>query len=94
MTKFRTRILPQLLAGQKQSGKLPRPTFALAALIAFYRGERNGEVYPVQGRRRWIARFRTLWAQHRDGQLFNAGSGNVGVVGRIALAAGSDAGAD
>lgn len=48
MTKFRTRILPQLLAGQQASGKLPaRLTFALAALIAFYRGERNGEAYPV-----------------------------------------------
>ena len=70
MTKFRTRIPPQLLAGQKQSGKLPaRLTFALAALIAFYRGERNGEVYPVQDDAEWIARFQTLWAQHRDGQL-------------------------
>ena len=70
MTKFRTRILPQLLAGQKQSGKLPpRLTFALAALIAFYRGERNGEVYPIQDDAEWIARFQTLWAQHRDGQL-------------------------
>ncbi len=70
MTKFRTRILPQLLAGQKQSGKLPaRLTFALAALIAFYRGERNGEVYPVQDDAEWIERFQSLWAQHRDGQL-------------------------
>ena len=35
MTKFRTRILPQLLAGQKAKGTLPaRLTFALAALIA------------------------------------------------------------
>lgn len=70
MTKFRTRILPQLLAGQKQSGKLPaRLTFALAALIAFYRGERNGEAYPVQDDAEWIERFQSLWAQHRDGQL-------------------------
>ncbi|MDM8054594.1 tagaturonate reductase [Klebsiella aerogenes] len=70
MTKFRTRILPQLLAGQKQSGKLPaRLTFAMAALIAFYRGERNGEVYPVQDDAEWIERFQSLWAQHRDGQL-------------------------
>ena len=70
MTKFRTRILPQLLAGQKQSGKLPaRLTFALAALIAFYRGERNGVVYPVQDDAEWIERFQSLWAQHRDGQL-------------------------
>lgn len=46
MTKYRTRILPQLLAGQKAHGALPpRLTFALAALIAFYRGERDGESY-------------------------------------------------
>ena len=70
MTKFRTRILPQLLAGQKQSGKLPaRLTFALAALIAFYRGERNGETWPLQDDAEWIERFQSLWAQHRDGQL-------------------------
>jgi tagaturonate reductase len=44
MTKYRTRILPQLLAGQKATGKLPaRLTFALAALIAFYRAERKGK---------------------------------------------------
>lgn len=54
MTKFRTRILPQLLAGQKANGTLPaRLTFALAALIAFYRGERNGETYPVQDDAHW-----------------------------------------
>jgi len=67
MTKYRTRILPQLLAGQKASGKLPaRLTFALAALIAFYRAERNGEAYPVQDDAHWIERYQQLWAEHRD----------------------------
>lgn len=67
MTKFRTRILPQLLAGQKATGKLPaRLTFALSALIAFYRAERNGEAYPVQDDAHWIERYQQLWAQHRD----------------------------
>lgn len=67
MTKFRTRILPQLLAGQKATGKLPaRLSFALAALIAFYRAERNGETYPVQDDAHWIERYQQLWAQHRD----------------------------
>jgi tagaturonate reductase len=67
MTKFRTRILPQLLAGQKATGKLPaRLTFALAALIAFYRGERNGEAYPVQDDAHWLTSFQQLWGQHRD----------------------------
>ncbi|MGX5022045.1 tagaturonate reductase [Enterobacter sp. UPMP2060] len=70
MTKYRTRILPQLLAGQNASGQLPaRLTFALAALIAFYRGERNGENYPVQDDAFWLERYQLLWAQHRDQQL-------------------------
>jgi tagaturonate reductase len=70
MTKYRTRILPQLLAGQKAGGQLPaRLTFALAALIAFYRAERNGENYPVQDDAFWLERYRQLWAQHRDQQI-------------------------
>lgn len=70
MTKYRTRILPQLLAGQKVTGQLPaRLTFALAALIAFYRAERNGDNYPVQDDASWLERYQQLWAQHRDRQL-------------------------
>lgn len=70
MTKFRTRILPQLLAGQEANGKLPaRLTFALAALIAFYRGERSGESYPVQDDAHWMTRFQQLWSQYGDRQI-------------------------
>ncbi len=73
MTKFRTRILPQLLAGQATNGKLPpRLTFALAALIAFYRAERNGEGYPVQDDAYWIERYQQLWMLHRDKQISTA----------------------
>ncbi|MDP0742427.1 hypothetical protein Q8G13_27500, partial [Klebsiella pneumoniae] len=65
-----TRLLPQRLAGQKAHGALLRRlTFALAALIAFYRGERDGESYPVQDDADWISRYQTLWARHRDGQM-------------------------
>jgi len=69
MTKFRTRILPQLLAGQQKNGVLPtRLTFALAALIAFYRGERQLGNYPLQDDAHWLERYATLWAgvKHRD----------------------------
>lgn len=70
MTKFRTRILPQLLAGQKAKGKLPeRLTFALAALIAFYQGERNGESYPLQDDAHWLERYQQLWGGVRDKQV-------------------------
>ncbi|MEW5561052.1 tagaturonate reductase [Enterobacter asburiae] len=73
MTKFRTRILPQLLAGQATNGKLPpRLTFALAALIAFYRAERHGEGYPVQDDAYWIERYQQLWMLHRDKQISTA----------------------
>lgn len=62
MTKFRTRILPQLLAYQQQQGKLPpRLTFALAALIAFYRGERDSQSYPLQDDAHWLELYSTLW---------------------------------
>ncbi|ELY3758550.1 tagaturonate reductase [Cronobacter universalis] len=67
MTKFRTRILPQLLAGQAQKGALPpRLTFALASLIAFYRGERSGESYPLQDDAHWLARYQQLWTNLGD----------------------------
>ncbi|MEY8709165.1 tagaturonate reductase [Mangrovibacter phragmitis] len=70
MTKFRTRILPQLLAGQATTGKLPaRLTFALAALIAFYQGERNGETYPLQDDAHWLERYQQLWGGVRDKQV-------------------------
>ncbi|RBP57259.1 tagaturonate reductase [Brenneria salicis ATCC 15712 = DSM 30166] len=62
MTKFRTRILPQLLTYRQRRGDLPpRLTFALAALITFYRGERHGESYPLQDDVRWLERYGALW---------------------------------
>lgn len=62
MTKFRTRLLPQLLKSQQNSGIWPaRLTFALAALLAFYRGERHGETYALQDDARWLQRFSELW---------------------------------
>ncbi|CNH00614.1 altronate oxidoreductase [Yersinia thracica] len=70
MTKFRTRILPQLLTYQQQQGKLPpRLTFALAALIAFYRGERDGQAYPLQDDAHWLERYSTLWNGVKNGDI-------------------------
>nr|WP_024965796.1 tagaturonate reductase [Pantoea sp. IMH] len=70
MTKYRTRILPQLLASQKKYQILPpRLTFALAALLAFYRGERQGEIYPLQDDAHWLSRFSGLWGSVRSGEI-------------------------
>ncbi|OOC13257.1 altronate oxidoreductase [Dickeya dadantii] len=83
MTKFRTRILPQLLTYRERHGALPkRLTFALAALIAFYRGERNGDSYPLQDDAHWLERYEVLWGGVRAGttslaQVVNAVLGDA-----------------
>ncbi|MEW5189929.1 tagaturonate reductase, partial [Citrobacter freundii] len=61
MTKFRTRILPQLLTGEPDGRWPVRLTFALAALLAFYRAERNGERYPIQDDEQWVSLYASLW---------------------------------
>ncbi|KAA9000644.1 tagaturonate reductase [Affinibrenneria salicis] len=66
MAKYRSRILPQLLAEQAATGRLPRRlTFSLAALIAFYRGERAGASYPLQDDAFWLRHFQAFWAGAR-----------------------------
>ncbi|EKN3363257.1 tagaturonate reductase [Yersinia ruckeri] len=70
MTKFRTRILPQLLAFQQQKGMLPpRLTLALAALIVFYRGERQGGAYPLQDDAHWLEMYSRLWSGVKQGEM-------------------------
>lgn len=70
MTKFRTRLLPQLLHYQQQQGGLPpRLSFALAALLAFYRGEREGHPYPLQDDQPWLDAYARLWPSVERGEL-------------------------
>lgn len=70
MTKYRTRILPQLVEYQQQYSKLPiNLTFALAALIAFYQGKRGDEVTPLQDDEIWLTRFAELWSKQQQGQI-------------------------
>ncbi len=70
MTKFRTRLLPQLLGYQQQQGGLPpRLSFALAALLAFYRGKRDGEAYPLQDDQPWLDAYARLWPAVERGEL-------------------------
>ena len=69
MTKYRTRILPQLLDYHRQFQTLPtRLTFALAALIAFYRGKRNGQDIPLQDDEHWLTNYQTWWRQVESGE--------------------------
>ncbi|MGT3349552.1 tagaturonate reductase [Yersinia enterocolitica] len=70
MTKFRTRILPQLLASQRKNGVLPpRLTFAFAALLMFYRGQRDDGSYRLQDDAHWLSCFSALWQDVEAGIL-------------------------
>lgn len=67
MTKYRTRILPQLLAYQVKNQQLPKClTFSLAAMIAFYRGQRDGQPIPLQDDDWILAMYAKLWQQHSE----------------------------
>ncbi len=55
----------ELLAGQKANGTLPaRLDFRISGIDCVYRGERNGETYPVQDDAHWLERYQQLWSQH------------------------------
>lgn len=70
MTKFRTRLMAPLLSSRQQQGKWPaRLTFALAALIAFYRGESANQRWPLQDDARWLDRYQHDWRALQDDQL-------------------------
>ncbi|MFV0448352.1 MAG: tagaturonate reductase [Vibrio sp.] len=69
MTKFKTRILPQLLTYQKTNNQIPRYlSFALAALITFYRGEREDGSYPLNDDQPWLDLFASEWPKVTSGE--------------------------
>jgi tagaturonate reductase len=65
MSKFETRVLPSLLEYLNRNGQLPnRLTFSLAALIRFYKGERNGEVIALNDDAFILDMYKELWGAH------------------------------
>jgi tagaturonate reductase len=63
MTKFRTRILPQLLTYYHLYHRLPRRlVFSLAALLRFYKGERLGRPIDLKDDAHILELYRGLWA--------------------------------
>lgn len=62
VSKFMVRVLPSLLEYIKIHNKVPTNlTFALAALIQFYKGTWNGETLPVQDSEDIVAKFAEIW---------------------------------
>ncbi|KYH30407.1 MULTISPECIES: tagaturonate reductase [Clostridium] len=65
MSKFETRVLPSLLEYVNRKGKLPKKlVFSLAALIAFYKGDRNGEKIALADNKDILELYRKEWASY------------------------------
>ncbi|WP_088654385.1 tagaturonate reductase [Geofilum rhodophaeum] len=64
MSKWETRNLPSLLHYYENNGMLPQKlVFSLAAMIAYFKGEANGQHYQIQDDK-WIMDFyKEAWAE-------------------------------
>lgn len=62
ISKYKVRVLPSLLAYHEKNNQLPeRLTFALAALICFYKGEFQGTKTPLNDSKEIIAFLKNAW---------------------------------
>jgi len=62
-SKFKTRVLPSVLEYIKRKNALPQHLlFSLASLIAFYKGDRNGEPITIKDDQSALDFFATQWA--------------------------------
>lgn len=65
MSKFETRVLPSILDYIEGKDKLPEKLlFSLAALIKFYKGERNGEKINLSDNPEYLELFSRLWNEY------------------------------
>ncbi|WP_010134031.1 tagaturonate reductase [Ochrovirga pacifica] len=62
-SKFKTRVLPSVLEYIRRKNALPQGLlFSLASLIAFYKGDRNGEAIALKDDQSALDFFKTQWA--------------------------------
>ena len=65
MSKFETRVLPSILEYIERKDNLPEKLlFSLAALIKFYKGERNGHRINLSDNPEYLDMFSKLWDQY------------------------------
>ncbi len=70
ISKYKTRVLPSVLEFINRKNVLPeRLLFSLAALIAFYRGIRNGEIIALKDDQKVLAFFADQWASRDSSTL-------------------------
>ncbi|WP_041632676.1 tagaturonate reductase [Maribacter sp. HTCC2170] len=72
ISKYKTRILPSVLDYIKRKNALPkRLLFSLAALIAFYKGERNTEPIPLKDTQEVLDFYHKLWSNNNYETIVN-----------------------
>ncbi|MDV5169815.1 tagaturonate reductase [Photobacterium rosenbergii] len=70
MTKFRTRLLPQLEAHLANGGKCPElMALSLAAQLLFYCGRRGDETIALSDDQHWLDSFAELWQGVEAGKI-------------------------
>lgn len=68
-TKYKTRNLPSVLGYIQKTGELPkRLLFSLAAMLVFFRGERDSVAIPLQDNPEFLEMYQNLWASY-DGSV-------------------------
>lgn len=71
LTKFKTRLLPQLLTYTEKNNETPKKlSFSLAALYCFYLGVRDGKEIPLQDDPHFLELFKT-WRKDLENQSNN-----------------------
>jgi tagaturonate reductase len=65
VSKFKARVLPSLTEYKKRKGEVPsRLSFALAAMIAFYRGKNGDKTIDLKDEEFIMEMFSNLWSQY------------------------------
>ena len=72
VSKYKTRVLPSVLEFIKRKNKLPTHLLiSLAALIAFYKGDRNGIIINLQDNSDVLNFFKDLWSSTSDTEVIS-----------------------
>jgi len=70
MTKFKTRLLPQLLEFVNSKQAVPKMmAMAIAGQLLFFKGERAGEKIALSDSEQWLSLFAELWSDHDNNAI-------------------------
>lgn len=78
ISKYKTRVLPSVLEFVKRENELPKNLlFSLAALIAFYKGDRNGTAITLKDDTTVLDFFKEAWSNNNFVEVANKTLSNI-----------------